>query len=199
MLINLTNTKTTVQKHLGLFAVAVLISGCVTGPKVFVNENPEAQFSGFRTYAYAAELGTDRPGYSSLLSQALKAAVSRELNARGYREATSSPDLTVNFYVHTKEKIRTTTTTTPTAGFYYGYRRGLYDPWAGYGAVETDVRQYTEGTLTIDLVDARNSQLVWEGTAVGRVRDDMRENLQATIDAVVADVFARYSHAAQVQ
>jgi len=163
---------------------------------VFANADPEAEFATYSTYGFAEQLGTDRPGYSSLLSQYLKAATTREMNARGYalRELSAGPDLTINFYVHTEEKIRTTTS--PSSEVYYGYRRGRYDPWAGYAAVETEVRQYTEGTLTIDLVDTGDSRLVWEGTAVGRVRDDVRENLQPVIDSVVTDVFSRYPQTA---
>lgn len=49
-------------------------------------------------------------------------------------------------------------------GGYYGYRRGYYDPWMGYGyGTTTQVSQYTEGTINIDLVDMAQKRMVWEG------------------------------------
>ena len=56
--------------------------------------------------------------------------------------------------------------------------------------------QYTEGTLTMDIVDAARKQLAWEGTAVGRVREKDRQNLQPAIDDVMAQIFAQYSYRA---
>ena len=72
---------------------------------------------------------------------------------------------------------------------YYGYRRGYYGGWGGY---DTHVQQYVEGTLNIDIVDARRKQLVWEGVAVGRVTDKQREQRQAAINAAVAEIFSKY-------
>lgn len=170
--------------------VLVGLAACASGPKIYTNENPSARFNAYQTYGFPKKLGTDSAEYSSFLSQYLTTAVSRELDARGYQRA-DNPDLKVNFFVNTKEKIRATQT--PAAGGYYGYRRGYYGAWGSY---ETRVDQFTEGTLTIDLVDAEADQLVWEGNAVGRVRDEARENLQARIDEVVSSIFADYPYRA---
>lgn len=175
-----------------LCAVAVmLLSGCASGPSIYVNTDPEATFASYRTYNFVAPLGTDGPGYSSVLSQYLRMATSRELEARGYQRS-DSPDLLVNFNVQTREKIQTTSSG-PRYGGYYGYRAGYYGVWGGY---ETEVRQYTEGTLNIDIVDAARKQLAWEGAAVGRVREKDRENLQPVIDDVVMQILAKYPYRA---
>lgn len=174
---------------------AVVLAGCASGPKLFVNEDPGADFASYRTFAFSTPLGTDSPQYSSMLSTFLKDATRRELEGRGYRYVESDPDLLVNFYVKTKEKITSTSVPTgPAYGAgYYGYRGMNYGVWTGY---ETQVSQYTEGTLNIDLVDTRLKRLVWEGVAVGRVRDDIRENLKPAVDGVVTQVFAKYPHRA---
>jgi hypothetical protein len=182
--------------RLWLAAVAaVVLAGCASGPKLFVNEDPGADFASYRTFAFSTPLGTDSPQYSSMLSTFLKDATRRELEARGYRYVESDADLLVNFYVKTKEKITSTSVPTgPAYGAgYYGYRGMNYGVWTGY---ETQVSQYTEGTLNIDLVDTRQKRLVWEGVAVGRVRDNVRENLKPAVDGVVAQVFEKYPHRA---
>lgn len=177
-------------------AIALLVSGCASGPDIFVNEDPEANFANYNTYGFPPALSTDRAsGYSSLLSQYLKTAVSQELDSRGYRESTN-PDLEVNFYVHTQEKIKTTQT--PTTTGYYGYRGGRYGTWGGYGGVayETRVTQYTEGTLNVDLVDNKRDQLVWEAAMVGRVSKDARENLESRVNEAIAELFLEYPYRA---
>lgn len=168
---------------------AMLLAGCASGPSIYVNADPAANFSGYRTYNFMNPLGTDRPGYSSVLSEYLRTAASRELEARGYRKG-DNPDLLVNFNVQTKEKVQTTSVPSgPAYGGYYGYRSGYYGTWGGY---ETQVTQYTEGTLTVDVVDAARKQLAWDGTAVGRVREDARKNLQPAVDKVMAQIFAEF-------
>lgn len=174
-----------------LAAAIALLAGCATGPRIFANEDPAAEFSRYRTFDFASPLGTDRAEYSSLLTEYLRQATARELEARGYRRA-ENPDLLVNFYVNTKERIRSTSTMAPGYG-YYGFRRGYYGVWGGY---ETTVTQYTEGTLTVDIVDRARNQLVWEGTAVGRTREEDRENLQAVVNEVVGQVFTRFPYRA---
>ena len=74
---------------------------------------------------------------------------------------------------------------------HHRHRGGFYSGWNGY-TNETRVDQYVEGTLNIDVIDARRRKLVWEGVAVGRVNQKQREERHAAINAVVADIFARY-------
>ena len=94
-------------------------------------------------------------------------------------------------------KIKTTQTPTTSAG-YYGYRGygGGYGGWGGYGGYETQVTQYTEGTVNVDLVDNKRSQLIWEAALVGRVTDKARENLEATVNEVMVEVFRSYPYIA---
>ena len=172
-----------------LALAAVLLAGCASGPRIYVNADPSANFAGYRTYNFMTPLGTDRPGYSSVLSEFLRTAASRELEARGYQKS-DNPDLLVNFNVQTKEKIQSTSYPSgPAYGGYYGYRSGYYGTWGGY---ETQVTQYTEGTLTVDVIDAARKQLAWDGTAVGRVREEARQNLQPAVDRVMAEIFVKF-------
>ncbi|MGI9263039.1 MAG: DUF4136 domain-containing protein, partial [Woeseiaceae bacterium] len=89
--------------------------------------------------------------------------------------------------------VRTTSAPPPMMGGYYGYRGGYYGAWGGYGyGTETHVYQYTEGTFTIALVDARRKQLVWEAVGIGRVSDEAFEELEERVKAGVPNFFAMY-------
>ena len=176
---------------LPIVGAAVLLTGCSSGPKIFTNQDPTANFGDYKTFGFISQLGTDGDQYASLASQYLKTATVREMTARGYKES-ANPDITVNFNVVTEEKIRTTQT--PTAGGYYGYRG--YGAWGGYAGYETRVTQYTEGTVNLDIIDVKKQQLVWEGVIVGKVTDEVRENLQAVCDEVVTEILANYPYVA---
>lgn len=183
----------TIIRGIGLAIVgaAVVIGGCASSPKIYTNQDPTANFGDYQTFGFQAKLGTDGDEYASLASQYLKAATVREMTARGYKES-ANPDISVNFSVVTEEKIRTTQT--PTAGGYYGYRG--YGAWGGYGGYETRVTQYTEGTVNLDIIDVRKQQLVWEGVVVGKVTDEVRNNLQAVCNEVVTEILASYPYVA---
>ncbi len=168
---------------------ALAFAGCASTPNTFARADPAVDFSTYKTYGFLDYLSTDKKGYESLESNFLKVAVAQEFDRRGmvYSE---NPELLVNFYIHTKEKIRTRSV--PTSGAYYGFRDPLYDTWGGYGGFETQVDQYTEGTLHIDVIDADKRKLVWEGAIVGRVTDNAIRNLEKTIDKAVKDIMAGY-------
>jgi len=126
-------------------------------------------------------------------------AISKEMDARGY-EKSDDPDLLINFNAFLRDKTKVTTRPAPVSyGGYYGYRRGYYDPWFGYShsyATETHVSEYTEGTLNIDLVDAKNKKMVWEAVAVGRVREETLQNIEQTVMDAVPQFFKTYPHRA---
>ena len=79
--------------------------------------------------------------------------------------------------------------------YYYSYRARRYVA-VPYWRDRTQVYRYTEGTLNVDLVDARGNKLVWEGIAVGRVARVKPEERAARIDAAIAEIFARYPYRA---
>ena len=51
-------------------------------------------------------------------------------------------------------------------------------------------------SLNVDLVDAREKALVWEGVAVGRMARLKPAERAARIDSTIADIFAEYPHRA---
>lgn len=189
---------------LALLGAALIAAGCTSGPRVRAERDNTADFSRYRTFAFADPLGTDRAGYETLVSGYLKAATQREMEARGLRLVEADPQLLVNFNGKLNEKLRTTTMPSSSISFayghggYYGYRTGLYTTWPLY---DTQVQSYTEGTLNIDVIDAERKQMIWEGVAVGRVTDETRENLKPKIDEAVRAIFANYpiSSASQLQ
>jgi hypothetical protein len=173
-------------------AAALALTACATtsGPDITVDYDRSADLASFKTYGFPEEVGTDRAGYSTLVTRYFKDAVDREMQRRGYVYDETDPDLLVNFFANVREV--TDVRTTPSFGYgYYSYRYGLYGTWPYYDQVQT-VR-YKVGTANIDIVDGERMQLIWEGVAEGRITKDDMKNPRAAIDAVVAELFQRYS------
>ena len=174
-----------------ILAVAAGASGCAGDP-IRSDYDPTVDFSQYNTYNFFADAGPEQTNYQSFFSQYMVAAISREMEVRGYTKS-NDPDLLVNFNAILQEKTDVRTTPAPAYGGYYGYRGGFYDPWMGYGyAQETHVSQYTEGTFNIDLVDARKKKLVWEAVGTGRISQKMLDELEERVNAGVPKFFEKY-------
>jgi len=175
-----------------LAGIALTAAGCASTPNVRVTSDPTANFSQYRTFSFANPLGTDRGGYQSSVSQQLKSSARTQLESRGLRYVESDPDLVVNFGAALDQKYRVSSTPTPTMGVgYYGYRTGMYSAWPMYQD-QTTVTPYNEGTLNIDIADARRRQLVWEGVVSATVNDKTLSNIGPVLDTAVANAFAKY-------
>lgn len=181
----------------GVYGLAIvlvygLLTGCASGPRIITNADPSADLGSFKTFDFMQPLSTDRDGVRTLLSTHLMEATTRELQNAGMRRVTENPQVLVNFFVSTRETIETRSVPTSSTSMFY--RRGRYNPWGSYtlATSTTEVVQRTEGTISVDLVDASRNQLVWEGAAVGRVTDRTRRELEQTISSAIADIFAGF-------
>jgi hypothetical protein len=163
-----------------------LIAGCASGPTIRSNIDASVDFTRFRTFGFFEPLATDREGYQSLISQQLVASADRELTARGLQRTDDNPDLLVNFSARLDERLRVTQSPGVPRSSLTTHRRGFYSTWPNYQ--RTEIRQYTMGTLGIDIVDAANRQLVWEGFALGRVTQRTTDNIGPVLDSAVADI-----------
>lgn len=171
----------------------VLIAGCTTAPRVSSQTMPRVDFTEFRTFGWIDTIGTDSGGdEETRLTRRFKAAAKREMEALGYRYVEDDPDLLVNFFVNGREEKAVYTRAVPTDSIgYYDYRYGLYTAWPTYRITTQDV-DYDVGTATIDVIDAAENRLVWEGRLEGRLTERALINPGAVVNEVVADIFARF-------
>ena len=170
--------------------VALVLVGCSSTPKVNVDYDPAFNFQSIRTYhvvdhntaAFVGQQGT------TLGEQRITDALVRELNARGLRPARDvKADIIVTFHVVSQDKTRVTTYNNHYG--YTGYRRGYAYGWGG--PTNVDVRQYTEGTLIVDLVEPRQKRVVWRGGTSTVVRDRTTAEREELINSHVAAIMAQ--------
>ena len=173
----------------------ITLTACASSPKIDSLFDKDTDFSAYKTFIFADTRSEKVAKYSSLLDKFMKSAISNELLTRGYK-LSDDPDLLVVFNVSSKEKTAIyNVPRSPSPYYHYRYSYG-YGAWPYY-TTETRVKQYTEGTVNIDLVDTSKNQLVWEGIAVGRVRDDALENLEPRVREIVKLIFSKYPFVAE--
>ena len=183
----------------------LLAAGCASGPTVRVDKDPSVNLRAYKTFAFfeaAARSGPlptpplgERGGpagsplpplpfaesaarYTSLQTQHLQHATREQMERLGYVYDGVHPDLRVNVLLHVDERLELHST--PGA---FGY--------VGFGG-RLDSAYYRQGTLSVDLVDARRNALVWQGVAEGRIDTKAGKDPGPAIEAAVSEIFAEF-------
>lgn len=167
-------------------AITVLVAACA-GSSSTSGTAADGRWGQYRTFGFVHGEDSVRSGEVAAI---LRAEVTRQMNARGLTQS-SSPDLLVHLAVDTEQRLqvpgaRTTGGAAARFPFLEEYYRQLPPGHA------TDLNRVTEGRLTIDLLDVQQRQLVWRGQAQRRVTQQMMDNPQPALSAVVNDVFRRF-------
>lgn len=138
----------------------VLTAAVVHAQKVSVDSDPAAPFASYRTYAWAD--GTPAP--NPLNEDRIHSSVAARLAGRGLAMNTTAPDVIVATHVTTKERQELVV-----SGFGYG-------PWWGGGYGTANVETYVDGTLILDVYDAKTKKMVWRGIATATASDKPSKN-----------------------
>jgi hypothetical protein len=124
--------------------------------------NESTDFSELKTFAWmlkTAEGDIDLGGANLLARERIEDAIAAELANKGYTEIIAgNADFHVTYFVRTEERIQVQ----PMGG-------PLVRPYWGMGMGYAEVYQYEEGTLIIDLLDAKQQHIIWRGVAKGVV------------------------------
>ncbi len=150
----------TVVRYTLVLLTVLAIAGC-SGLSTSVDYDSQTDFGRYSTFAWIETKPKLPPGRridAHLLDVRIKEAVENQLMAKGFRRVPKpKADLLIIYHVGAKNRVEVE---------HYGYRYGPHGRWVGH---RVEVTRYKEGTLIIDIVDARLKELVWRGTAVGAV------------------------------
>jgi hypothetical protein len=163
-----------------------LLSACGSSVSVNHDYDNQADFAALKSFAWVnvptTAVGDVRSAQerNSLLDKRIKSAVGNELTAKGYLMNESAPDFLLLYHTGAEDKINVT-------DWGYGYP-GPY--WYGRNV---SVYQYTQGTLIVDIIDAKTKQLIWRGTAEGTIDPDAStEKREARLNEAVAKLMANF-------
>lgn len=176
---------------LALAVAMTALAACQTRPEVRTQSAPNLDIARYTTFGFIDKPGTDTAGYTTLTTRYLEEVVGREMTSRGYTRS-ESPDLLINFNVATQDKIENRG---PSVGVGYGGRGWRHGHGYGWGVGlggYNDIHNFTEGSLTVDVVDRARNELIWSGTAVGRLTKKTLEQPQPAIEQAVDLIFDKY-------
>ncbi|MGB5500487.1 MAG: DUF4136 domain-containing protein, partial [Maribacter sp.] len=158
------------MKILALPVLALLfLSSCVS-VRVVSDYDNEANFTSYKTYAFY-KTGIDKAHISDLDKKRILKAIDTEMSSRGMVKA-QDPDLLVSIFTKEREQVDIYNNNFGWGGWGPGWGWG-WSPWywggfgPGWGWNSPAVSTRTQGSLYIDLIDAKNKELVWQGKGVG--------------------------------
>ncbi len=160
-----------------LFLVAL---GSALAQQVKTDFDHQANFSQYKTYSWQ-EIKPE----SSLWTARIKSAVDAQLAAKGWTKVESGGDVAVVAIAtsHTERTLQT---------FYDGMGGGWR--WRGFGGMgeaTTTEQDYKEGTLVVDMYDAKTKQLIWRGSSEDTVSNNAQKN-EKNLDKGVAKMLKKF-------
>jgi len=160
-----------------VFFLAML--GAAFAQHIQTDFDHQANFSQYKTYSWQQIKAAD-----SLWDSRIKNAVDAQLAAKGWTQVDSGGDVAI-------VAIKTTQTQRSLQTFYDGFGGGW--GWrrfggGGFGEATTTEQDYKEGTLVVDMFDAKTKQLVWRGSAEDTLSDKADKN-EKNLDKGVTKMF----------
>lgn len=184
------------MKPLIAAVVAITISGC-SSISTETDYNTEVDFSRYQTWDWVqTDKKEEKPSlhHNGLVDQRIRNAVGDQLSVKGLAQTDQEQaDLLVNYFTTFEKKVDVDTFYSSFG--YYPYRWGYHHSRHSAFGTETRVREYNEGTLVVDLIDAENKQLVWRGSASDTVRKNLTpDERKQKIDETVMAILAQYPY-----
>ena len=179
----------------------VFLASC-SSVKVIADYDKEANFKSYKTYAFY-KTGIDKAEVSDLDKKRILKAIDTEMSARGFVKS-RQPDVLVSIFTIEREEVNVYNNNNFGFGWGafgwggFGFNRfGFYNPWLfgpGFGGgFGPNVTTRTEGSLYIDVIDAKNRELVWQGRGVGTLNNIKNiERKEKRIRQFVSEIFEKY-------
>lgn len=164
-------------------AVAVpalgLLAGC-SGISVNYDYDRSAAFADMHTYRWFTPADGAAAGAGStpanpvkpqaggapnpIMERRVRRIVERELAAKGFRQDEGAADFLVAYYPVFHDRIvQSYTGFGPAWGYGWGWRPWDYGVAGGF----VEVQRFREGSIVLEMVDPRSSQVVWHAVAEG--------------------------------
>ncbi len=179
----------TAARWSGIAASALLLAACAT-LRVGSDYDHSANFGGYHTFAWMPPHTKPNESPNPLVVQRAHDAIQEALRAKGYElvDNAADADFVVDFTIGSRERTDLRSYPAPYAGPWgYSYWWG-----APYWGNQLDVRQYREGTLSIDIFDGHTHRPVWHGWAHKELTRADIEHSTGSIREAVDSVLARF-------
>lgn len=155
--------------------------------RVVSDYDKDANFNNYNSFAFYKP-GIDKAKISDLDKKRIMRAIETEMTAKG-KTKSATPDILVSIFTKENERVDVYNN-----NFGWGYGAWGWGPGFGWGGNwNNTVSRSTEGTLYIDLIDAKTNELVWQG--IGRsslYRGSDIEKREEKISCIVSEILMEY-------
>jgi hypothetical protein len=168
----------------------LLLSALPAAAKLAIDFDPNLDFSKFKTFAFIGgveqlvrmQLNPDQ------LNNRIHRSVTRELTAKGLLEVKpeENPDLVARYWANSQKDANVATSTNwGVYGPYFGYHWGF-----AYYSMEASTTH--QGTLAIELIDAKGRDLAWRMLASVKIIHTDPDKIWKTADGNIKNAFKGY-------
>lgn len=141
-------------KLLSVVGIFFLIS--CSSVRVNADYDKKANFSAYKSYAYFKS-GIDKAEISDLDKKRILYAIDDVMATKGFAKS-ETPDLLISIFTKEREVV----------DVYQNYGFGWGWGWGpGWGMGYSRAITTPEGTLFIDIIDAKTKELIWQGQGTG--------------------------------
>ena len=174
------------MKPISLFALVLVVffSSC-SSVRVYSDYDKNVDFTPYKTYAYYKQ-GIDKVEISDLDKKRILRAIDQQMTAKGFTKS-ETPDLLINIFTKSREEVNVNQFN---AGWGYGWGWG-WNPWMMGMGNQTTVSTSTEGTLFIDLIDAKKKEMIWQGEGIGTLTKNT-DKKDEVVAEFVGKILAQY-------
>jgi hypothetical protein len=162
------------QRFLAGLLFSLIVSTAALAQKINTDWDRSANFADFHTYMWEP---SPHPA-KNFWNDRIMDAIDKQLQAKGWTKVDSNPDAWVVYSNSIKDQKQVVGT---------GYNMGPGWGW-GYWGGPTSVTYNTyvtkEGTLVVDIADAKNKSLLWRGDATDTISDNTNKNINNLNKAV---------------
>ncbi len=173
------------KKLLSLLCSVLLLISCGPTIQVFSDHDQSVPITGYTSFGWMdiksiESKNKDPRLYNELTNDRIKKAVNIEMLAKGMQLATGNGQLQLHYHLIIDDK--TSISSEP-----FGFSYGPY--WKNR---MTQVYQYREGTLIIDIMDSKTNQLVWRGWATDVITEKAIKHPEEAIQKGVKAIFEKF-------
>jgi len=177
---------------LPILMLALIMTSC-SSVKVASDYDTQVDFSQYKTFAFY-KTGIDNAPISDLDKRRMLRAIETELLAKGFTKS-EDPDLLVSLFTKAQQRVDVYNNAWGWGGWGPGWGPAWGPGW-GWGWNQPVASTRTEGSLFIDLIDAKKNELVWQGLGRGYLSDDL-ERKEERIKEFVNLIMQRYPPGAE--
>jgi hypothetical protein len=154
--------------------MASMLAACASGPQAVTDFDQRFDFSGVETFTILpidrTELNSIR--VSDLQVERVNTALAGELVRKGYRqvEDSANADLWLSWHLVTEERMDVRSYNS----------MSYYNCWrCGPAVSDVSVREYTEGTFIVDMIDPLRNRSVWRSVIQSRLKNNPNDKASA--------------------